>query len=112
MAPTANTLSRWGGAVLLATATAVAVPSLQMVLFRRYGASPVPGPYDLDGTVSSASVGGGRVGWVWLGDSLSAGVGADRAEESFPWQTAAEVAGADWPRRRVDLYGGPRSHSD
>jgi lysophospholipase L1-like esterase len=63
-----------------------------MLVFRRYGASPVPGPYELDGTVSSGSVDGGSVGWVWLGDSLSAGVGAERVEESFPWQTAADVA--------------------
>jgi lysophospholipase L1-like esterase len=65
---------------------------LELFVFRRYGSSPVPGPYRLDGTVSSGSVGGGGVAWVWLGDSLSAGVGADHAEESFPWQTAAEVA--------------------
>lgn len=66
---------------------------MELFIFRRYGASPVPGPYELVGTVSSGSSGGGSVRWVWLGDSLSAGVGADHAEESFSWQTAAEVAG-------------------
>jgi lysophospholipase L1-like esterase len=92
MARGANAFSRCGGAVVLAVATSVAVASLEMFVFRRYGGSPVPGPYELDGTVPSGFAGGGSVGWVWLGDSLSAGVGADRAEESLPWQTAAEMA--------------------
>jgi lysophospholipase L1-like esterase len=84
--------SRCGVAVLLAVAAAIAGLLSEMLLFRRYGASPVPGPYQLDGTASGAPAGGGSIAWVWLGDSLSAGVGADSAEESFPWQTAAEVA--------------------
>lgn len=92
MARRAHAWSRSGSAVLLAVAVAGAVPLLEMLVFRRYGSSPVPGPYELDGTVPSGSMGGSPVGWVWLGDSLSAGVGADRAEESFPRQTAAEVA--------------------
>ena len=97
MAGMGNTFSKTAGVVALAAAAVVAVPALEMVLFRRYGASPVPGPYDLNGTVGCSSAGGGAgvavgVGWVWLGDSLSAGVGADRLEDSFPWQTATEVA--------------------
>jgi lysophospholipase L1-like esterase len=91
MARLGHALSKCGGAVLLAAAIAVDVLILEMLVFRRYGPS-VPGPYELDGTVSSGSVGGGRVGWVWLGDSLSAGVGAERLEESFPRQTAGEFA--------------------
>jgi lysophospholipase L1-like esterase len=87
-----HTFSRYSAVVGLAVAGAAAVPLVEMLLFRRYGASPVPGPYVLHGTVSSGSEDDDTVSWVWLGDSLSAGVGADHAEESFPWQTAAEVA--------------------
>jgi lysophospholipase L1-like esterase len=65
---------------------------LELVLFRRFGSSPIPGPYGLDGTVSGGpgAVGLGR--WVWLGDSLSAGVGANQPDESFPRQAATLVA--------------------
>jgi lysophospholipase L1-like esterase len=68
------------------------VPVLELLVFRRFGWSPVPGPYELDGTVSGGSGDVSHVRWVWLGDSLSAGVGANHADESFPRQAAAIVA--------------------
>jgi lysophospholipase L1-like esterase len=80
-------LVRWAAA---AAAIGGAVPVLELLLFRRYGASPVPGPYQLDGIVGG--VGGGSIRLVWLGDSLSAGVGADDAEESLPRHAASLVA--------------------
>jgi lysophospholipase L1-like esterase len=78
---------RWAAA---AAAIGGVVPVFELLLFRRYGASPVPGPYELDGIVGSG--GGGSIRLVWLGDSLSAGVGADDAEESLPRQAASLVA--------------------
>jgi len=76
---------------------AAGVPVIELLAFRRWGSSPVPGPYDVDGPVGSGV--GAR--WVWLGDSLSAGVGADHADESFPRLTAGIVAG--WTGRAVEL---------
>ncbi len=61
-------------------------------MFRRWGASPVPGPFELDGIISDGAAGVPSVRWVWLGDSLSAGVGANQADQSFPRQAAALVA--------------------
>jgi lysophospholipase L1-like esterase len=69
----------------------VAVMIGELVWFRRRGARPVPGPHVLDGVVGCGN-GGGMQGWVWLGDSLSAGVGAADATEAFPRQTAELVA--------------------
>jgi lysophospholipase L1-like esterase len=83
---------RWVRAIGLMVAAAPGLLLLELLMFRRYGSSPVPGPYELDRTVSSGLVSGETVHWVWLGDSLSAGVGADRPEETFPSQTAADVA--------------------
>jgi lysophospholipase L1-like esterase len=84
-----------GGAVLLA-ALGAAVAVVELFVFRRWGSTPVPGPYELDGTVSGGASGGttgvGLARWVWLGDSLSSGVGADRAEDAFPRLVAALVA--------------------
>ena len=80
-----------GGAALSAVAVGVGLPVLEVVLARRT-ATPVPGPHLLDGTVSG---GPGRttvVRCVWLGDSLSAGVGVENADQAFPRQAAALVA--------------------
>ena len=83
---------RGAGAALLVAAAGAAVPVLELLVFRRFGSRPVPGPYELDGTLSGGSGSSGHVRWVWLGDSLSAGVGANHADESFPRLTAALVA--------------------
>lgn len=81
----------------VAAGVAVSVPVAELLAFRRRGAVPVPGPHDLDGTIG----GGAADRWVWLGDSLSAGVGAGHADESFPRLTAGIVAG--WTGQAVDL---------
>ncbi len=90
---------RGAGAALLVAAAGAAVPVLELLVFRRFGSRPVPGPYELDGTMSGGPGSAGKVRWVWLGDSLSAGVGANRADESFPRLTAALVAA----RLRTDV---------
>jgi len=84
---------------LVAAAVGAAVPVVELFVFRRLGGSPVPGPHELGGTVSGGSGGRSRVRWVWLGDSLSAGVGADDPDETFPRQAAALVGA----RRHCDV---------
>jgi lysophospholipase L1-like esterase len=82
---------RCGAATLAGAAVLAAVVIGELMWFRRRGARPVPGPHALDGLVS----GGSRTAiarWVWLGDSLSAGVGAADASEAFPRQAAELVA--------------------
>jgi len=75
--------------IVALVALAAAVPAIELLVFRRWGWSPAPGPYELNGTVGD---GAGPARWVWLGDSLSAGVGAERADEALPRLTAARVA--------------------
>ena len=78
-------------AVPLGIGAALVVAVCETVWFRRRGSTPVPGPYDLDGLVGTDE-GLAPLSWVWLGDSLSAGVGAASPSEAFPTQTARLVA--------------------
>jgi lysophospholipase L1-like esterase len=78
-------------AVLLGIVAALVVAVCEAVWFRLRGSTPVPGPYDLDGSAGTYE-GVAPLSWVWLGDSLSAGVGAGSPSEAFPTQTARLVA--------------------
>jgi lysophospholipase L1-like esterase len=78
----------WSGVLMLSTLAAIVMA--QLVWFRRRGARWVPGPHVMDGIVGGG--GGGLTHWVWLGDSLSAGVGAANPQETLPRQTADMVA--------------------
>jgi lysophospholipase L1-like esterase len=78
-------------AVLLGIGAALVTAVCETVWFRRRGSTPVPGPYDLDGLVGTDK-GVAPLSWVWLGDSLSVGVGASSPSEAFPSQTARLVA--------------------
>jgi lysophospholipase L1-like esterase len=80
-------------------AAAMGIPAIEVAVTKRAPRAEVPGPHHLDGTIHPA----GRPGAgshsgvpttdvVWLGDSLSSGVGAATAEESFPWQVATLAA--------------------
>jgi lysophospholipase L1-like esterase len=75
---------------VLALSSLGATIMAELMWFRRRGGRAVPGPHVMDGIVG----GGGRglTHWVWLGDSLSAGVGAANAQEALPRQTAGMVA--------------------
>ena len=90
---------RGAGAALLVVAASAAVPVIELLIFRRFGSRPVPGPYEARRDDERWLWKFGSVRWVWLGDSLSAGVGADFADESFPRLTAALVAA----RLRTDV---------
>jgi lysophospholipase L1-like esterase len=82
---------RCGSVALSAVAISVAVPVFEVYLARR-GAPRVPGPHALDGLLSSGPGPKTVLRCVWLGDSLSAGVGAEDADHAFPRQAAALLA--------------------
>lgn len=82
---------RCGSVALSAMAVGVAVPVFEVFLARR-SAPRVPGPHVLDGLLSSGPDPKAVVRCVWLGDSLSAGVGAEDADRAFPRQAAALLA--------------------
>jgi lysophospholipase L1-like esterase len=83
---------RWRAVGFLTAGAAAALPAVQLLMFRRWGGRLVPGPHDLNGTVGRGRAAMPSARWVWLGDSLSSGIGALSADESFPWQTASLIA--------------------
>jgi lysophospholipase L1-like esterase len=66
-----------------------AVPVIEGALIARTKRPIVPGPHAQDGLIAGGGIGGDPIAFIWLGDSLASGVGAQCAETSFPRRSAA-----------------------
>jgi lysophospholipase L1-like esterase len=65
------------------TLTALSLPFLQALIVWRTQRPPIPGPHDQDGLLPGASTTGHPARFVWLGDSLACGVGAETPDAAF-----------------------------
>lgn len=104
MARWLNTMARLLGTALGAFAGVVAV---QLMRLRRMEFLPGNPGFSVDHVVTPAAgaAGGTRLRMVALGDSTTAGVGVERAEDALPYLVARRVADAEQRDVHVVSYG-------